>query len=986
MEATDGSGSESITLRDNLDNSIVRGIYWTSPASSGGYMSVTPLLRDPAGWFHFILTRDGTTVVAYINGVSVPTLIHSAFSSGGTFNTQVEHRIGLKTANNTALDGYLAEVNFIDGQALTPSDFGEFGDYGEWKPKAYDASVSGAYGTNGFYLDFKNTSTKYTITANGNTNHSTSQNKIGSSSMYFDGTGDYLTTSASDISFGNNPFTVEFWFYPTSSTSTLQFLFTQFNNTASGRGGLAIGITSGYKIWILLGNGTSWVTESSDSGTWALNTWHHIAVVRSTASGNIKTYLDGTEVYDHSSVNLVADINYEVTIGRGGRTADTYDFNGYIDELRISNTARYTTTFTPPTTAFTEDSNTLLLIHSDEGNGTTIFTDDSGIAGGLANDASSNSNDWASSGIASTDQMIDTPTNNFCTINPLAIASSVTLSEGNSRVVTGAYTNPILGSFLIPESGKWYWEVYVSSVGEMMTGIIDAGVATSTMYANKTGYYRSGGASNGYYIEGTVVSTAPASYTDGDIIRIAYNADDNQITWYKGTSSQGTENLTATKKPVIPYSVHGSSSGSSTFVANFGQDSSFAGTPTASLPTRPTGSPFNDGTYGEFFYEPPSGFLALCTANLPVPDVIPSEHFNTDVWAGDGGSSVSSTEVGFQPDFIWAKQRNISQSHTLIDSVRGAGYIQGSDASGSDYTATTYGQVTSFDENGFTATKGSNSSYSYFNHNGGTYVAWNWKAATNANTFNVLSGGSITSSSSNTTAGVTAGTLTTGWGVSANRDAGFSIVKYTGSGVDNSTIGHGLNSAPEMIIIKKRSQGDGWNTYHKDLTSGHEIFLNTTAASISDNSQASWGDTHPSSVGASTYAIGYAGDTNADTETFIAYCFHSVDGYSKVGSYTGNGVADGPFVYTGFRPAYVMTKSTSTGYWITHDTSRAPSNSSDKELFPNDSLGEYDGNRYLDVLSNGFKLRHSDSTQNTTGQTYIYIAFAETPFKYANAR
>ena len=726
-------------------------------------IATTGVYRDPSAWAHVVVRSNGTNIKAYWNSVEVGSYTGTITKLNA--NTTSHH---LGRFSVTYFDGYLAEVNFIDGQALTPSDFGETGDYGEWKPIEY----TGTYGTNGFYLDF------------------------------------------------------------------------------------------------------------ADSGTGTAST---------------------------------------TTVGA--------------DRSRITNP-----------------------------------------------------NHWASSGIASTDQMIDTPTNNFCTINPLAIASSVTLSEGNSRVVTGAYTNPILGSFLIPESGKWYWEVYVSSVGEMMTGIIDAGVATSTMYANKTGYYRSGGASNGYYIEGTVVSTAPASYTDGDIIRIAYNADDNQITWYKGTSSQGTENLTATKKPVIPYSVHGSSSGSSTFVANFGQDSSFAGTPTASLPTRPTGSPFNDGTYGEFFYEPPSGFLALCTANLPVPDVIPSEHFNTDVWAGDGGSSVSSTEVGFQPDFIWAKQRNVPQSHTLIDAVRGAGYIQGSDAAGSDYTATTYGQVTSFDENGFTATKGSNSSYSYFNHNGGTYVAWNWKAATNANTFNVLSGGSITSSSSNTTAGVTAGTLTTGWGVSANRDAGFSIVKYTGNGVDNSTIGHGLNSAPEMIIIKKRSQGDGWNTYHKDLTSGHEIFLNTTAASISDNSQASWGDTHPSSVGASTYAIGYAGDTNADTETFIAYCFHSVDGYSKVGSYTGNGVADGPFVYTGFRPAYVMTKSTSTGYWITHDTSRAPSNSSDKELFPNDSLGEYDGNRYLDVLSNGFKLRHSDSTQNTTGQTYIYIAFAETPFKYANAR
>ncbi len=335
----------------------------------------------------------------------------------------------------------------------------------------------------------------------------------------------------------------------------------------------------------------------------------------------------------------------------------------------------------------------------------------------------------------------------------------------------------------------------------------------------------------------------------------------------------------------------------------------------------------------------------------------PSAYFTITLYTGDGNDNraiTNSANAGnFQPDWLWYKERSSTSSHRVFDSSRGASKRIEPDVTNAEDTDTS--NQKSFDSNGFTVgTSGST------NADGDTYVAWQWKA--NGGTTSSNTDGSITST------------------VQANTTAGFSIVTYTGNGSDNSTIGHGLGKAPSMIILKGRSSVEDWMVYHKDLTAGSEIILNSTAAQADDTNNATWGDNHPSSVGSSTFAVGYAGDSNADGTTYVAYCFAEIKGYSKIGSYTGNGSTDGTFVYTGFKPAWVMYKNISSAAdWLIYDTKRIHSGTQLDYLEPNTSDAE--GFIAIDVLSNGFKLREASGDKfNTSGDKYIYMAFAEHPF------
>jgi len=334
--------------------------------------------------------------------------------------------------------------------------------------------------------------------------------------------------------------------------------------------------------------------------------------------------------------------------------------------------------------------------------------------------------------------------------------------------------------------------------------------------------------------------------------------------------------------------------------------------------------------------------------------VTPSEHFNTVLYAGNS-SSQSITGVGFQPDFLWIKARNSAQNHQIHNAISGASKGLNSNNSNAEYTDTS--AVTSFDSDGWSM----NNSYGSHNSSSYNYVAWNWKAG-GADVLN--ENGTIDSQ------------------VSANADAGFSIVSYTGTGVANDTIGHGLTVAPELIIVKARSQVADWPVYCVEFT-GSVLKLDQTAAKAT-------GSQFPTGPTSSVFYVGAnAWGTNNTGITYISYAFHSVEGYSKVGSYTGNGSTDGTFVYCGFRPAYVMMKRTdSTGDWYVWDSVRNEYNLVTRNLVPNKSNAEFVGtsNYTLDFTSNGFKHRGSGGDVNASGGSYIYLAFAENPFKYTNAR
>ena len=313
------------------------------------------------------------------------------------------------------------------------------------------------------------------------------------------------------------------------------------------------------------------------------------------------------------------------------------------------------------------------------------------------------------------------------------------------------------------------------------------------------------------------------------------------------------------------------------------------------------------------------------------------------------------TGVGFKPDWTWSKDRTNVVHHVLTDSSRGV-HLDLFTSSVSQESNDTNG-VTAFTADGFNL--GSSTNHNVTNHN---YVSWNWKA----------NGG--------TTSSNTDGSATTT--VQANTTAGFSIVLYTGTG-STSTFGHGLGAVPKWFFTKTRSNSGDWIVYHaKNTTAPETDFLKFNATNATEDLNTMYNDTAPTST---VFTLSTNGDVNTSGRTQVAYCFAEVEGYSKFGSYTGNGSTDGVFVYTGFRPAWIMTKTTTTtDNWRMYDNKRIGYNPSNYVLYPNLANVEDSATSHVDLLSNGFKAR--DGNINSSGNTYIYMAFAEQPFKYANAR
>jgi len=331
----------------------------------------------------------------------------------------------------------------------------------------------------------------------------------------------------------------------------------------------------------------------------------------------------------------------------------------------------------------------------------------------------------------------------------------------------------------------------------------------------------------------------------------------------------------------------------------------------------------------------------------------PSEYFNTKLYTGSG-STQSITGVGFQPDWIWFKNRTDARAHALVDFIRGTNKVLRSDSNVAEATTTAGRDFESFDSDGFTVNNPL--AFNSFNESGDNIVAWNWLA-------------------SNTTASNTDGSITST--VSANTTSGFSIVTYTGTGA-NATVGHGLSSAPKMIILKERNPTTtrNWRVYHEDVGNNKVLYLDTTGAQVSDST--AFNSTTPTS---SVFSLGSSVGTNGNTKNYIAYCFSPKSGYSSMGKYTGNGSTDGTFVYTGMRPAFIMIKRTdSTGNWNTIDNKRLGRNPNNPRLYPNDSGAEDSADATTDILSNGFKLRATSQYVNFSGGSYIYMAFAESPF------
>ena len=689
--------------------------------------------------------------------------------------------------------------------------------------------------------------------------------------------------------------------------------------------------------------------------------WYHLVIAfdttDSTAEDRIKIYVNGERETDFAtntnpSLNSTTGFNKTEEHSIGARTgySGAQYFDGYqaeinfIDGLQLGpesfgETHPITGAWVPKSYAGTYGTNGFYLNFSDNSN-TTATT--------LGKDYSGNGNNWTPSGFqvstpGGMDSMEDTPTNNWCTLNGAANSPGTrTLSDGNLQADLSTSGAKAVGTFLIPLSGKWYWEMMANdSNSNQDTGVLQADSNFNTRDTSLAASYFPNGE---YKIESANQVSGFNTYTAQDIISVAFDADASPPeiyfakngTWQNSADpAAGTNGLSLTAgKRYLPYLQHGSSSSSSSGLFNFGQRA--------------------------FSYTPPSGFKTLNAKNLPSPIIADGrKHFNTVLYTGNG-SSQAVTGVGFQPDWIWTKGRGSAtyNNHILTDSVRGVGNIIQSNATSAEAAAAT--SLTSFDSDGFSL-----GAFEDVNTNNNTYVAWNWK----------LNGGT----NSTNTDGVITST------VQANVNAGVSIVLYTGTGSATS-VGHGLGVTPNMIWVKNRDASEQWIIDSRLLTGNANGTLH-----FNSDEEYTGGTTQFGSHTSTTFGIISAGNINTSGQDYIAYCFSSVEGYSKFGRYIGNGSTDGPFVYCGFKPAFVLWKNTSAsaGYnWYMTDNARSSSNPVGSTLAPNLSNSEDNawGSGIMDFTSNGFKIRRSQDETNRSGDTHIFMAFAETPFKYTTAR
>jgi hypothetical protein len=684
-----------------------------------------------------------------------------------------------------------------------------------------------------------------------------------------------------------------------------------------------------------------------------VSAWFHVVAVVDTtqeAPNSVKLYINGSQVTALGTAtypSLSHNTAWNSTLGHYiGREGDPNYFNGYLTEINFIDGQALDPTSFGEYNATTGVWQPKAYSGTYGTNGFYLNFSDNSTTDALGTDFSGNGNTWDDNGFvvspvtsADNDSLVDTPTpygtdtgvggevrGNYATANPLNKPSTSTITNGNLDV-THTNVGGEQPATIAISSGKWYWEATPSSNLAAYGIILDTVVPSANSFASGYHYY---GGTGLFYTAASGVAYG-ATFTSGNVIGVALDLDNLQITFYKDNVSQGTKSISAgTYYPDM------GAAGTNTTNANFGQ--------------RP------------FAHAAPSGFKALCTQNLPEPTIKDgSKYFDVVTYNGNGANVASGgqtiSSLDFRPDWVWIKKRTGTPmtNHALFDVVRGANLQLQSNNTFLEFSMTE--ALVSFTGNGFTLGNSSN-----VNLSSNAYVAWNW-AAGGEPTANNNSDGNIIST------------------VSVSTESGFSIVTYTGNGTAGATVGHGLGVAPSMVIVKERQNTNAWCVYHSSIGATKFLRLNGTDA---ENTQTDiWNDTAPTST---VFSVGDAPATNRDANNLVAYCFAAIPGYSAFGSYKGNADPDGPFVYTGFRPAFLIIKRTTGDSWLQRDSVRNPYNVTDLMIIPNLAAPEYVDSTLIDFVSNGFKLRHQNSLMNQNGTSHIYMAFAENPFKYSLAR
>ena len=982
---------------------IVAGIWAGSFSNSTKVEASFPVKTLKTGrWYHYAACRSGNTLRLFIDGkMMVEDTSHTEnYNNTSQYGCRVgcEAGAGATVVGYKDIRGFMSNVRVVNGTALYTSDFTpptepltnvtntvllccqsptsataaavspgtlslltETGDRAAFAARnELDASIvlavpgitggqSSGYGD--YSADIRGNGSNKTVTANGNATVASVSSYYGSA-LSFDGNAstnfNLGNGNNNDFDFGSDDFTIEFW-RKRNSISDTEAYFTKydtgdtqsfwFGNVANGKDG----------FWWYDSDGTHNLQTATNAAV--VGQFDHLCAERH--HGTTSLYLNGVRVavsdYTNPSNNTLAlnTTTHEVKIGAndddGGSTY--YPFDGEIQDLRVyRGLAKYKGGFDVP-------------------------------------------KPYTPVGIEAFRTVADTCKNNFATLNSVDSNGASLLSNGNltqsDNSSPGTWNNA--RATIGVSSGKWYWEMRVDVINQVICASVAGPAGNDATNGARLGYLpgQTDDAGVTYYDDGRLYHAASqssgqagwgAAYGATDVIGIALDMNDSggKVWFSKNGSWQASGNpstgANAARSDLKSYSdtyfpISGTYFNNTTQTFNFGQNPTFSGTVTA-------GTNADDSGKGLFKYAPPSGFLALCEDNLSTPAIAdPGDHFKCVLYTGSltGGGGKLVSGVGFKPDLIWIKNRSRSgtngdgnSDHALFDSVRGYDSWLASNTTNAENTNTPAMRLTGVHEDGFSV-----GYYYVTGYNGDDYVAWCWKA------------GGPTVPNTN-------GTITSQ--VSVNQTAGFSIVSYTGTG-SNATVGHGLNNkTPKFIITKQRTTaGHHWRTYHSSIGATRSVYLDLDNAQSGTDS-GFMNNTEPTT---SVFSIGTDTNINESSRAHIAYCWAEIEGYSKFGSYEGNGNADGPFVYCGFKPAWVMVKcsSDSSTNWRIWDSSRGSTNPTNLDLLANTANIENSyGNDEIDLLSNGFKIRSTGSWHNLSGGSFIFMAFAESPFQTANAK
>ena len=679
--------------------------------------------------------------------------------------------------------------------------------------------------------------------------------------------------------------------------------------------------------------------------------WMHLVVAVDTSQGTdtnrVKIYFNGvqeteftTSTYPSQDFESGWNKNQQHSIGRyaypGSTSGALTRMGGYLAEVYFIDNQQLTPSSFGETNA---DTGEFVPIEYEGTYGTTgfylDFSDNSDVTSStLGKDRSGNDNDWTPANVTvasnnTTDSVLDTPTNNYATLNRICGRDGyfAEISDGalHAHLINGSYYQFAVATQGIT-SGKYYWEVTVDDSGtagdDTKAGITVVDMDTSNQ--NGTPDYNR----RIYYRDGEKKVSDNDSGT-----KTSYGASftDGDVIGVALDMSAGT--LTMYK--------NGSTQGvlDNTMLSKCPDSGWFPGCDGYAS----SNFTFNFGQQ-PFTHTAPAGHVHLCTANMPVPAIKDgTKHFNTLLYTGNGTTDQSKS-VGFQPDLLYIKKRSHDDNGIITDNIQTPpDYL----VTNSSAAAATYAEgIKSFNSTGFVLGNANN-----INQNTHTFVAWAWKESAGA---------------------------------------GIDIVGYQGTG-SATTHAHSLGVKPEVIIVKNRDEADGWQMYHAAMGATHTTQMD--GAGIFEDDDGPWNDTEPTD---SVFSVKDDHKTNADDEDYVAYLFASIPGFSKMGTYKGTGDTEGPYIYTGFRPAWIMTKRTETtpnNYWNIFDVKRDPYNSGQKASYKrirwdSDGLEYTNHNNYTppEIFSNGFRMIHGRADTNYDNKKFVYMAFADTPFKYANAR